>query len=280
LKLLANMEMDREKFRDVDAKQEVLQTLLGINVDGTGGIGYEYFINGRPSFATVSLNLKEDQVIMGEAGSMLWMDSSLKMRTHMAGGCCDAFWRGCSGEPCCFNDYKGPGRVTFGFTEPGDALAFGVTRDSGWILSKGAFIAATPDCEVGARHAGCLTSCCTEEGPFLTMVTTQADLGMFFAGGYGEIIRHEIPDGKSMIVDKGLFFAANKNTDIHITILGDCCTALCSGEGVVMKFRGPCILYTQSRDPKIFDRAVQFSLDDEKEEKEEKKEKEMEMKKQ
>jgi uncharacterized protein (AIM24 family) len=150
------------------------------------------------------------------------------------------------------NDYQGPGKVTIGFMEPGDALPFAVTPDSSWIVTKGAFMCATPDIEVSARFAGCLTTLCTSEGPFFSKISTKAALGVFWAGGYGEIVKHEIPDGKSLIVDGGLFFAAAADTNCEVTILGDPCTACCSGEGIVMKFQGPAVIYCQSRDPAVF----------------------------
>jgi uncharacterized protein (TIGR00266 family) len=229
-----------------------LQTLRGTHLDGDAGINLEYEINGRPGFATVTFNLKPEQKITAEAGSLMWCDEQLKVDTHISGSLLDAFWRGCSYEPCCMNDYTGPGKVTIGFVAPGDALPFAVTPDSSWIITKAAFMCSTPDVEVSARFAGCLTTLCTTEGPFFTKVSTKAPLGVFWAGGYGEIIRHEIPDGKSMIVDGGLFFAAAADTNCEVTLLGNICTACCSGEGIVMKFQGPAVIYCQSRDPAVF----------------------------
>jgi uncharacterized protein (TIGR00266 family) len=232
---------------------EGVMTLRGLQLDGDGGLNYEYVINGRPGFATISFNLKPDQVIMAESGSLMWCDESCRVHTHMSGGCCDAYWRGCSGEPCCMNDYIGPGRATFGFIEPGDALPFAVTPGDGWILTKKAFVCATPGVEISSRFAGCMTTICTDEGPFFSKITTKESLSIFWAGSYGEIVKHEIPDGKSLIVDGGLFFAAHQDTDVHISFLGDPCTACCSGEGIIMKFNGPATVYCQSRDPAIFD---------------------------
>eukprot|EP00475_Leptophrys_vorax_P041457 TRINITY_DN78191_c0_g1_i1.p1 TRINITY_DN78191_c0_g1~~TRINITY_DN78191_c0_g1_i1.p1 ORF type:complete len:271 (+),score=61.56 TRINITY_DN78191_c0_g1_i1:60-872(+) len=245
-----------------------VMTLRGTAIDGDGGLDLEHSINGRPGFATVSFNLKPGQPIMAESGSLMWCDESLQIHTHMSGGCCDAFWRGCSGEPCCMNDYIGPGRATFGFIEPGDALTFAVTPSDGWILTKKAFICATPGVMISSRYAGCLTTCCTDEGPFFTQITTKESLSLFWAGSYGEIVRHEIPDGKSLLVDGGLFFAAHRDTNVEITFLGDICTACCSGEGIIMKFKGPATVYCQSRDPAIFDAIFLPQKNDEEEKKE------------
>lgn len=246
--------------------KEPINTLRGVHLEGDGGFDLEHWVNGRPGFATVSFNLKPDQKITGESGSLMWCDESLTIHTHMSGGCWDAYWRGCSGEKCCFNDYVGPGRVTLGFIEPGDAQCFAVTPDESWILTKKAFIGCTPGVDINARFAGCLTTCLTSEGPFFTKISTKEPMALFWAGTYGEIIKHEIPAEKSLIVDGGLFFAARGDTNVEITILGDICTACCSGEGIVMKFQGPATVYCQSRDPAIFE-AMFFSQDKEDDEK-------------
>jgi hypothetical protein len=105
-------------------------------------------------------------------------------------------------------------------------------------------------------------------GPFLTHITVERGLGVFYAGGYGALTRHEVPEGKvqslalfvsaharallsarafrnsaqTLFVDSGLFFAANENRKAEFGLPGGCFSCLCGGEGFVMKFRGtwPC----------------------------------------
>jgi len=76
--------------------------------------------------------------------------------------------------------------------------------------------------------------------------------GMFFAGGFGSIVRHDVKPGHVLYVDNGLFFAAHEKTRITVGLIGGCRATCCSGEGLVMKFYGPCCVFTQSRDPSIF----------------------------
>jgi len=95
---------------------------------------------------------------------------------------------------------------------------------------------------------------------FLTKVTIDQEAqnknkGMFFAGNYGALERHEIPPGKMLFVDHGLFFAAHELTRISMGLVGGICGCTCGGEGFVMKFFGPCVVYTKSRDPsRLFER--------------------------
>jgi len=85
---------------------------------------------------------------------------------------------------------------------------------------------------------------------FLTKVyITEGNSGMFYAGGYGAITRHEIPAGKTLFLDRGLFFAANDKTEFSLGCPGGCWGCYFGGEGLVMKFAGPRVIFSQNRDP-------------------------------
>lgn len=238
------------------AKTEELQLLTGMETPKTSLP--EYQIVGRPAFACVSFDLKDGETITTDAGSLLWTDSTTSVRTHLAGGLCASYLRTCSGESCCFNSYTGPGNVTLAMPEPGDMFPFAVTPDHGWVITAQSYIAGTPNVDVSTRFSGCVACCCSGEGLFLTKVTVPSESGVFFAGGYGEIVRHDIPEGKTLVVDTGLFFAAREDVSINVRFLGGCYSCICGGEGVVMSFTGPGVIYTQSRDPEIFRRIQAF----------------------
>jgi uncharacterized protein (AIM24 family) len=85
-----------------------------------GDPGVNFRISGRPSFATVSVELKPEQNMVADGGSMMWMDSDVDVSLTCPGGCWAACCRSWAGESCYFEKYKGPGHVTFGFDTPGD----------------------------------------------------------------------------------------------------------------------------------------------------------------
>jgi uncharacterized protein (AIM24 family) len=151
------------------------------------------------------------------------------------------------------NTYQGGSKIGFGFTLPGDMMSFGVTPGNGWILSQGAFVAGSKNLSVSGKFTGCC-SAAAGEGWFMTHVhcDDSKSNGMFFAGGYGSIVRHDVAKGQVLFVDNGLFFAAHELTRITVGLIGGCRASCCSGEGLVMKFYGPCCIFTQSRDPSIF----------------------------
>jgi len=242
-----------------DQKQEQLQySATGQEGEFEDKHRLDYAVKGRPAFAFVDIMLRPNQKCFADTGTMIWMDGDIPMTTGcLHGGCVNAWMRTCAGESCCQNEFKGPpngGKVSFGLDLPGDLLPFAVTPDHGWIISRKSFLCGSDNIKVSARFAGCLACCCSGEGTFLTRITVEKGRGMFFAGNYGSLERHEIPAGKTFFVDTGLFFAAHEKTQIHIGKAGTVKAFCCGGEGLVMKFKGPCVLFTKSRDPNVFNR--------------------------
>jgi len=207
----------------------------------------DYQVKGRPAFSYVDTMLKPGQSVVGDAGTMLWMDGNVPMRTGCPGGCCNSIYRTCSGETCFQNTFVGPGKVTFGLSTPGDLLPFIVTPSNGWIITRRSYICGSNNLLVNSRFAGCGAACCAGEGFFVTRVSIKEGTGMFFAGNYGMLERNEVKEGKTLIVDAGLFFAAHEKASLNVGIVGGITGFCFSGEGFVLKFYGPCVVYTKSR---------------------------------
>lgn len=88
-----------------------------------------------------------------------------------------------------------------------------------------------------------------EEGLFLPTVTTNANPGTVWIGGYGSFERHDLvsPDD-TMIVDNGIFLACPNYMSYQVVQLGrSWFSSLAGGEGLGMQFKGPGIVYTQSK---------------------------------
>ncbi|MES1908152.1 MAG: hypothetical protein MHM6MM_001138 [Cercozoa sp. M6MM] len=223
-----------------------------------------YSISGRPAFAFVQVQLGEGQTFLGDSGAYLWGDSTVQIETQCRDGPINSCGRCLSGEHLCINEFTGPGRVAFGDILPGDLLPFAVTPGNGWIMNQGAFVAATSNVCISARCPCCIGHIVGGEGVMLTLATvTDGGVGVVFGGGYGAIERHEVQHGQKFFVDNGLFFAAHEKASISVGLpnegkhLGEwsfknCLSTAFGGEGIVMKFYGPAVLYTQSRNPDKF----------------------------
>jgi uncharacterized protein (AIM24 family) len=210
------------------------------------------FVAHRPAFAHVQVMLGEGQQVKSDGAAMIWMDGSIPINTHLGGGCSDACWRSCAGESPCQNTYTGPGNVAFSMKLPGDILPFGVGPGQDWVINAGSFIAGTENIKVSCKFSGCTACTCGGEDPFITHISCEEGNGMFYAGGYGKLTRHEIPEGKSMLLSSGLFFAANADIKASGKCPGGFLGCCFGGEGIVMKFDGPCTLYSQNRNPAIW----------------------------
>jgi len=212
-----------------------------------------YQIKGRPVFAFGDIFINQNQKIICDSTALLWMDGDLQVETECSGGCVPSFLRKLSGEPCCFNTFTANTngqKVTVGFELPGDLMAFGVTPKNGWVVTSTAFVAGTSNLKVACRFSSCLACCCGDEAVFLTKVSVdEGDQAVFLAGGYGMIERHDIPEGQTFLVSRGLFFAAHETTQFEVGLIGGVKNCLCTGGGIVYKFKGPSCVYTQSRNP-------------------------------
>lgn len=212
-------------------------------------------IHHAPAFAHVEMVLAQGAVVLADGGSMIWKDANLNMET-VVGDCWPACWRRFAGESCCQNKFTGPGKVAFSFKLPGDMKSFAVTKSDAWRLAAGAFICGTNNLRVSTCFAGCFACACGGEEAWLTTVEIAEDAddeaGIFYAGGYGAITRHEVADGHTLAMSSGCFFATGKDVGFVLRMPGGCWTCCWGGEGLVMAIEGPTVVYTQNRNPAIW----------------------------
>merc|ERR550525_126269 len=209
----------------------------------------------RPAFAHVEMTLSQGQQVLADGGAMIWKDSHLQMKTKK-GDCGPACMRKCAGETCCQNLFTGPGLIAFSFKLPGDMLPFHCTTDMGWKLSSGSFVCGTSNIQVDSTFSGCYACCCGGEEAWLSLCTIKSDPegknannGIFYAGGYGALTKHELEEGQQLVLSSGLFFASAQDFDFELVMPGGCFTCWCGGEGLCVSFTGPGMVYSQNRDP-------------------------------
>jgi len=228
-------------------------------------------ITGRPMFGSVDVEVAQDQKIVTNGRTLLWMDGHIPMQTEMYNDLWAAAGRKCAGDACCLNIYNGPGKIGFGFELPGDLMSFTVVQGGGWVTSHRSFICGTSNLRIGGKFVGCCAMCFAGEGLFLTQITIdkehdvyKGNYGMFYAGGFGAITRHDIGPGQVFMVSHGHFFAAHESTKLNMGTIGNWMTCMCTENGIVMKFYGPCVVFTQNRDPTMFDKASNHKTNEKK----------------
>ena len=211
----------------------------------------KYEITGAPAFATVRITLEQPgQQVKAEAGAMIWMDGHIQMHTK-SGGIKKGFKRMFSGESFFQNYFELPadsssGTVAFSFGVPGDIMHLHLEQGEKWSLSRDVYICGTPSIEVSTKRGG-LKQMFSGEGYFLTNITATAE-GDVWLGGYGYIEKHELVPGQELVVDNGVMMAFQDKMEHKFSKVGGKKEFIAGGEGVVIRYKGPGIVYTQSRE--------------------------------
>ncbi len=211
-----------------------------------------YEIKGSPAFSVVRIFLdKPGQQIRAEGGAMIYMSGNVDMTTKSAGGITRGLKRMFSGESMFQNffelDESGkPGMVAFAPGAPGDIVHLHLQQGEEWTLSKDAYICGTPSVSVTSQLGG-FKSLLGGEGLILTKIVAEAE-GDVWLGGYGFFERHELAPGEEFVIDSGVMLAYESNVQYRASKVGGKKSFFLGGEGIVMRFTGPGIVYTQNRE--------------------------------
>jgi uncharacterized protein (TIGR00266 family) len=207
------------------------------------GMTMEYEIRNRPAFANVLMRLTRGDSVVAESDAMASMSSSISLRTRWSGGFFSAILRRLfGGESLFMNEYStaSSGELVLTQPTPGDIECIEL-KGQELYLQAGAFIGCEPTVQMGLGFAG-LASLFAREGLFRLKVGGQ---GKLWFGAYGGIIVKDIQD--EYIVDSGHLIAYEPSISLNIGLAGGLFSSLFSGEGLVLKLRGPGRVYLQSR---------------------------------
>ncbi len=212
-----------------------------------------YEITGSPAFSVVRIYLDQPgQQIVAESGAMVYMDGHVDMETKSSGGILRGLKRKFSGESMFQNFFElkegatKPGMIALAHGAPGDIVHLHLNQGEEWTLNKDAYICSTPSVQVTSQM-GKLASLLGGEGLILTKIFAEAE-GDVWLGGYGYIERHEIGPGEEFVIDTGVMMAFETNMQYRTSKVGGKKSFLLGGEGIVMRFTGPGVAYTQNRE--------------------------------
>ena len=210
----------------------------------------KYVVKKQGPYSVVECKIRHGDSIKAEPGAMLAMPRSVLMESRCDGGCCQACVRRCcASETCCLTFYtptdpSGTADVLISPPYPGNIAYLQLDGSKRWNVQKGAFLVADEDVSVGTTFLGCLRGCCAGEGFFVVQLSGQ---GRAIVHSYGAILRYDLKAGEERIIDNGFLVAWDADMQFDITFPSDICTSICSGEGIVTKFRGPGTVYVQTR---------------------------------
>jgi uncharacterized protein (TIGR00266 family) len=206
-----------------------------------------YEIKSSPDFAIIDCQLADGESIVAESGAMASMSSNIKMKTEARGGVLAAAKRKLLGGESIFqNTYTaqgGPGRVMLAPGAPGDVLAFDLEAGRSLMIQSSAYVAATPEVQLDTKWGGA-KGFFSGVGMFLLKATGP---GTVFVASYGAIYPKRC-DGE-FIVDTDHIVAFQDSVQYRISKVGGIKSLFLGGEGLVARFSGQGMIYSQTRSP-------------------------------
>lgn len=191
----------------------------------------KYNITGEP-MAVVICNLEENEAMINESGSMVWMSPNMEMET-VGGGIKKVLGRLFSGESLFQNVFTakgGEGLIAFASRFPGSVRAVEVTPDRPLICQKSAFLASTSGVELSVFFQKKLsTGLFAGEGFVMQKITGN---GIVFLEFDGSTVEYELADGQQLIVDTGNLAMMDESCTIDIQTVKGVKNMLLGGEGI------------------------------------------------
>ena len=208
----------------------------------------KYTIEHSPSYASLRLDLKQDETVFVESGAMAAMDSCIKMKSKVQGGLMKGIGRILGGESLFVSEFTAvgkPGQLFVSPGVPGDIQHYCLNGNS-LILQASGFVASSPSVTMDTKFKG-LQSFFSSGSMFLIKASGSGD---FWFSSYGAIV--EIPVDGNYVVDTGYIVAFEDTLNYNVETIGGLSfnnlrTGVLGGEGFVCRFQGKGRLWIQSR---------------------------------
>jgi uncharacterized protein (TIGR00266 family) len=219
----------------------------------------DYEIRGA-EMQFVEVELDPGEAAIGEAGSLMFMESGVEMDTVLGDGApqsggffgklMSAGKRLITGESLFTTVYTNQGsgkqRVAFAAPYPGKILPMDLRQLGGTLIcQKDAFLCAARGVSLGIAFQQKL-SVGFFGGEGFIMQKLEGD-GLAFVHAGGTVVKRELAAGQTLMVDTGCLVAYTAGVDFEIQYVGKIKTALFGGEGLFLaKMTGPGTVWLQS----------------------------------
>ncbi|MBP7132970.1 MAG: TIGR00266 family protein [Aquabacterium sp.] len=220
----------------------------------------DYEIKGA-EMQFVEVELDPGEAAIGEAGSMMFMESGVEMDTVFGDGSSQqsgglfgkllgAGKRLITGESLFTTVYTNQSsakkRVAFGAPYPGKILPMDLRQLGGTLIcQKDSFLCAARGVSLGIALQRKLGAGFFGGEGFI-MQKLEGD-GMAFVHAGGTVVRRDLQPGETLFIDTGCVVAYTQGVDFDIQFVGKIKTALFGGEGIFLaRVTGPGQVWLQS----------------------------------
>jgi uncharacterized protein (TIGR00266 family) len=193
---------------------------------------------------------------------MVMMESTLDLKGKMRGGLGSALMRTFANGESFFQQHieatRGDGDCLLSPTLPGAMQIVDCGQGSQYLISDGAFVAASSGVELKVRTQSVGNALFAGSGGFF--VTETGGSGQLVVSGFGSMSVLEVEPGKDAIIDNSHVVAWDSTLRYEISIttgtsggfLGNLINSQTSGEGIVLRFSGRGKIYVCSRNRAAF----------------------------
>ncbi len=206
------------------------------------------------AFPMVRVDLAAGESIKAESGAMVASSPTIDIESKMEGGFLGALSRKfLTGEKFFFQTLRatrGAGEVLLAPTVPGEIVVFELDGVNEYLVQKDGFLAGAETIKIERQMQSLSRGLLGGEGFFLLKMSGK---GTLMVNSFGAIHKIELKPEQEYIVDNSHLVAWSSTTSYNIERASSGWVAsFTSGEGFVCRFRGPGVVYIQSRNPGSF----------------------------
>ena len=206
------------------------------------------------AFPMARVELTAGESIKAESGAMVASSPTIDIESKMEGGFLGALSRKfLTGEKFFFQTLRasrGPGEVLLAPTVPGEIVMLELDGVNEYMVQKDGFLAGAEAIKLDSQMQSLSRGLLGGEGFFILKVSGK---GTLLLNSFGAIHKIELKPEQEYIVDNSHLVAWSGTTSYNIERAASGWVAsFTSGEGFVCRFRGPGVVYIQSRNPGTF----------------------------
>ncbi|KAJ1709053.1 hypothetical protein COH20_008723 [Aspergillus flavus] len=201
--------------------------------------GGSFRISHRDTNSVLTLQLAMGCPIEAKPGVMIAMSGNISLR----GGAKFSFMKMLAGSMT-FSTYTGPGELLLAPPFLGDIIVLRLNGNESWKVGKDGFLAATSGIEKDYKSQGLTKAVFSGEG---FIIYHMSGVGLLWLQSFGAVIRKDIAEGETYLVDNGYLVAWNCKYKMTRAASGGMWSTYSSAEGLACKFEGPGTVYLQTR---------------------------------
>lgn len=203
------------------------------------------------AFPMARVELASGESVKAESGAMVACSPTVDVESKMEGGFLGALSRKMlSGEKFFFQTLRatrGAGEVLLAPTVPGDIVVLDMDGVNEYLVQKDGFLAGSETIAIESRMQNLSRGLLGGEGFFILRISGS---GQLLLNSFGAVHKVELKPDQEYIVDNSHLVAWTATTSYNIEkAAAGWIASFTSGEGFVCRFRGPGVVYIQSRNP-------------------------------